>query len=203
MFQLTPVVRNLLILNVGMYLIVNKIALSAGLDQYLAFHHPQSEMFQPMQFFTYMFLHGDFFHLLFNMLPIVMFGPYLERLMGESKFLFFYVFTGIGACFCYLGVHHYMISDVLYATSSFLNEPNVSNIELARQQLEISLPFGIEQMDSKIIEQYISDPTNLQFGEYASIVIKKNQSTILNSSMVSIGSCICCIDGICHVLSKC
>ncbi len=49
------------------------------------------------QLFTYMFLHGNLFHILFNMFALWMFGCDLERLWGTRRFIGFYVFTGAGA----------------------------------------------------------------------------------------------------------
>jgi membrane associated rhomboid family serine protease len=47
--------------------------------------------------FTYMFLHGGLFHLVFNMLALWMFGTELERTWGTRFFLKFYTVTGVGA----------------------------------------------------------------------------------------------------------
>jgi membrane associated rhomboid family serine protease len=49
------------------------------------------------QFFTYMFLHGGFFHLLFNMFVLWMFGSEIEGMWGSRDFIRYYFFTGIGA----------------------------------------------------------------------------------------------------------
>src|SRR5271157_743804 len=49
---------------------------------------------------TYLFLHGGFFHILFNMFALWMFGSDLESLWGGRKFLFYYFLTGIGAGIC-------------------------------------------------------------------------------------------------------
>jgi membrane associated rhomboid family serine protease len=49
------------------------------------------------QLATYMFLHGGIGHILWNMLPLWMFGADLERLWGTRRFLNFYFFCGIGA----------------------------------------------------------------------------------------------------------
>jgi membrane associated rhomboid family serine protease len=49
------------------------------------------------QLVTYLFLHGGFFHIFFNMFALWMFGPDLEQLWGESEFLKFYLLCGIGA----------------------------------------------------------------------------------------------------------
>ena len=53
--------------------------------------------FQVWQVFTYMFLHADIVHLLFNMLPLWMFGSDLEDIWGTKKFLIYYLICGIGA----------------------------------------------------------------------------------------------------------
>ncbi|HEY3382305.1 MAG TPA: rhomboid family intramembrane serine protease [Vicinamibacterales bacterium] len=46
---------------------------------------------------TYMFLHAGFFHILFNMLALWMFGVELERMWGTTFFLKYYFVTGVGA----------------------------------------------------------------------------------------------------------
>lgn len=46
---------------------------------------------------TYLFLHGGFFHVVFNLFALWMFGSDLERLWGGKQFLFYYFLTGIGA----------------------------------------------------------------------------------------------------------
>jgi len=49
------------------------------------------------QLATYLFLHGGFFHIIFNMFALWMFGSDLERMWGSKKFLYFYFFAGVGA----------------------------------------------------------------------------------------------------------
>ena len=53
--------------------------------------------FTVWQLATYMFLHGGFFHIIFNMLALWMFGAELERIWGTRNFLKFYFVAGIGA----------------------------------------------------------------------------------------------------------
>lgn len=52
------------------------------------------------QLFTYIFLHGGITHLLFNLLALWMFGGALENEWGSKKFLFFFLFCGMGAGLC-------------------------------------------------------------------------------------------------------
>jgi membrane associated rhomboid family serine protease len=51
---------------------------------------------QVWRFLTYQFLHGGFFHILFNMLAVFFFGPLVERHWGSRRFLAFYLLCGVG-----------------------------------------------------------------------------------------------------------
>ncbi len=57
------------------------------------------------QFFTHMFLHGNIWHLGFNMFALFIFGFPLERHWGSSKFLKYYIICGLGG-----GLLHYLIN---------------------------------------------------------------------------------------------
>jgi len=57
----------------------------------------QKKLYYFYQFFTYMFLHGDFFHILLNMFILWMFGCEVERNWGKTEFLKYYFICGIGA----------------------------------------------------------------------------------------------------------
>ena len=57
------------------------------------------------QLFTYLFLHGGIWHLLFNMLTLWMFGMQLERDWGTRRFLKYYFICGIGAGLCDVALH--------------------------------------------------------------------------------------------------
>lgn len=104
MFQTTPLVRNLIILNVVVFLIQNLVPVT----DYLVMLWPiGSEHFRPYQLFTYMFAHGSLWHILFNMLALSSFGPILENYWGDKKFLFFYIATGLGAGLIYAGLNFY------------------------------------------------------------------------------------------------
>ena len=52
------------------------------------------------QFVTYMFLHGSFTHLFFNMFALWMFGCVIERTWGSKRFLIYYLVSGVGAGLC-------------------------------------------------------------------------------------------------------
>ena len=61
---------------------------------YLAFI-PKYALYMPWMFITSIFLHGDFFHLFFNMLALFFFGSYFENLYGSKRFLTLYFLAGI------------------------------------------------------------------------------------------------------------
>ena len=97
---LPPVVKNLLIINILLFIttgIFQSSFLKINLNEILGLHYWKSDLFQPWQIITYMFMHGDFSHLLFNMLPLFIFGKTLENVWGSKRFLTFYILTGVGA----------------------------------------------------------------------------------------------------------
>jgi len=66
---------------------------------------PALALSQPWRFITSMFLHGDFTHIFFNMLALLMFGPILESRVGTKKFLMFFFIGGIvGSLLYYLTI---------------------------------------------------------------------------------------------------
>jgi membrane associated rhomboid family serine protease len=94
MFRLTPVVRNLIIINVIVFVAQQIIPLAT---EYLALWNINTPYFKPYQLFTYMFAHGGFMHIFFNMLTLAFLGPILESFWGQNKFVIFYLAAGIGA----------------------------------------------------------------------------------------------------------
>ena len=96
---LPPVVKNLLIIN-GLFFL-STLALGSAfqidLTQYLGLHFPGSQHFGVWQLVSYMFMHADFTHVLFNMFALWMFGNVLENVWGSKRFLNYYLVTGIGA----------------------------------------------------------------------------------------------------------
>jgi membrane associated rhomboid family serine protease len=63
-----------------------------GLRPFDVVHH--FFIWQPV---TYLFLHAGWFHVIFNLFALWMFGSDLERLWGPRQFLFYFFLTGIGA----------------------------------------------------------------------------------------------------------
>ena len=104
--RITPMVRNLLLVNVAMYIITD--FLGFGLFKYkLMLHSFHSPEFQPYQLFSHMFLHGGLGHLFFNMLGLYFLGPLLERVWGANRFLVFYMICGIGAAVLFASISYF------------------------------------------------------------------------------------------------
>ena len=68
--------------------------------------NPITFLWKPWQLVTYMFMHGGFGHLFFNMYTLFIFGSVLENVWGTKKFLTFYFVTGIGAALVNIGVQY-------------------------------------------------------------------------------------------------
>lgn len=73
---------------------------------YGALHYLTANSFNPAQFFTYMFMHSadNIGHVFFNMFTLFFFGNALERTLGSSRFLFYYISCGVGAALIQEGV---------------------------------------------------------------------------------------------------
>ena len=113
MGRLTEAVKHLLIVNVLFF-----IATQLYGDQMYAWFslfYPENPNFEWWQVVTHMFMHGSFFHILFNMYALWAFGSPLEQMWGRNKFLFFYFSAGLGAALLHTGVNYYIFNDVLSA----------------------------------------------------------------------------------------
>src|SRR6476469_5329050 len=98
MFRLTPVVRNLIIINTIVYLL-QRMMPGLHVTEYLSLWNVRTEFFKPYQLFTYMFAHSpdSFTHIFFNMLSLAFMGPILETFWGAQRFTLFYIICGVGA----------------------------------------------------------------------------------------------------------
>lgn len=141
---LPPVTKNLLIINTLFLLAtwVLQTTFGINLNTYLALHLPISEHFNVAQYGTYMFMHGGFMHLFFNMFALFMLGQVIEQHWGSKKFFIYYVVTGIGAGVIHIGTCYI---DYYMALS------NMSEV-----QIQIVLQHGAAAIDN--LENF-KDPT--------------------------------------------
>lgn len=120
--RVTPVVRNLLIANIGIYFLSSFIRMD--LNEYFSLRNLHSEYFFPFQFITYMFLHGGTWHLISNMFGLFIFGPLLEQFWGPKRFLIFYMVTGIGAGILYSGINYIETNRFASAVEKYYENPS-------------------------------------------------------------------------------
>lgn len=118
--NIPPITKNIIILNVVVYLITNLFN-SAFLYDILSAYYPLSPKFHSWQIFTHMFMHAPWngggigiTHILFNMLTLWSFGPALEQTIGEKRYLILYFLSGIG-------------SFLLFNIGSFIEVQTLSN----------------------------------------------------------------------------
>ena len=92
---MTPVVRALLIANIILFFLQKTVM--GPYEVFLVFQ-PRYILRLPWTLVTYMFLHGDLMHILFNMLSLFFFGPRVESRMGSRHFTIMYFLAGtVGA----------------------------------------------------------------------------------------------------------
>ena len=99
--NIPTVTKNLLIVNIVAFLLTFVLGADASgdyrLNELLGLHFFMASDFHVYQLITYMFMHGGFEHILFNMFALWMFGCIVERVWGPKKFLFYYIVCGVGA----------------------------------------------------------------------------------------------------------
>lgn len=154
--SLPEVVKNLLIINVLM-LLVSFFAESMGIDlnEILGLHHWSSDKFRVYQLVTYMFMHGNFMHLFFNMFAVWMFGKVLEEVWGAKKFLTYYMITGIGAALVQLLVNTIEINVLENAIQAYMQNPGPAAFELF---IEDHVPSYYRESFQRIVRDWVLNP---------------------------------------------
>ncbi len=110
---LTPVVKKLMIVNGVIFLLQTIASLfwPGRVEHFFGLSHQGLVMeFKLWQPFTYMFLHGGFLHILFNLFSLWMFSGELEERWGSARFLRFYLAGGVGAGVCIAAMNQYIYS---------------------------------------------------------------------------------------------
>jgi membrane associated rhomboid family serine protease len=149
-FDVLPVViKNLLIINGLVFLAQNTLVGPMSIfsiEDVFALHALQSDLFQPWQLVTHMFLHGDFGHIFGNMLALWMFGAILENVWGPKRFLIFYAVCGLGAAVIHLGILSFELMPLTnhYQQLLSLSKTNIPafNEALSRFSTEHNFPLS-------------------------------------------------------------
>ena len=107
MFRITPIVKHFIIINVIMFALT-LLAENFMLEKFALFYF-NYPFFKPYQLISYIFMHGGFMHILFNMYSLYIFGSVLESVWGGKKFFIYYMVTGIGAALFHLFITYLRI----------------------------------------------------------------------------------------------
>lgn len=141
--SIPPVVKNLLAINIILWLatlvlpgMLRRWGVELDLTDILGMHYWGSEKFNLAQLATYIFMHGGFNHVFFNMFAVFMFGSALESFWGSRKFLIYYLITGIGAG----------IIQQIFWTVEYQSLINVMNEAIAANSGSLLLPHEGELM---------------------------------------------------------
>jgi membrane associated rhomboid family serine protease len=150
--QIPPVVKNLLIINI-LFFVATWVKQSKGIDLafYLGAFYFDSPLFRIWQPISYMFMHGGFTHILFNMFALYMFGSVLENRWGPKKFLNFYLITGLGALALQLLVQSIEVYNI---TGSIVNHGAVT-IDLAEGMAGTNLTGLTREQSQTLLGIYI------------------------------------------------
>ena len=110
--NLSPAVKNIIIINVLIYLACFVVP---GLSDSLTGYYFASPNFRPWQIVTHMFMHSmsDFTHIFFNMYALYLFGTALENYWGTKRFVIYYMTCGVGAFFLHMGVSYFEIQKIM------------------------------------------------------------------------------------------
>lgn len=120
--NITPVVQNLLLINILVFVVANFVF--PVLNEWFALYFIQSAYFKPFQFLTYMFMHADFWHLFSNMFGLLIFGPLLEQFLGPKKLFILWMVCGIGAGVLYSGYSMYEYKSLEDKVLTFERNPD-------------------------------------------------------------------------------
>lgn len=149
--SIPQVTKNILLLNVIFYVITEVLELQGiNLRGTLGAHYVNSPLFQPYQIVTHFFMHGDFFHIFFNMWLFIMLGGFLERLWGPKRFFIFYIASAMGAFVLYnaLGVYQLIELSNIIGTKVNMDEFN----------LIISQSEGLDELNSNLAQFFQNVP---------------------------------------------
>ncbi|MCX6351995.1 MAG: rhomboid family intramembrane serine protease [Bacteroidetes bacterium] len=159
-----PVIKNLLILNVIFYLATYFVLRQYPLVEWLSLYYPSSVYFHPYQFVTYMFMHGGFWHIAFNMLALWMFGSNVESFWGPKKFLTFYLACGLGAAALQTAITAFTLSSASPEyIQGYLNSPGAAMLGASGAVYGVLLAFGFLFPNMEVFMMFIPIPIKAKY----------------------------------------
>ena len=159
MFQLSPVVKVLLIINTLMFLISVLLPVKGIFIDLFGLRYLFSDKFVPTQLLTYSVVHADFSHLFSNMLGLLVFGPILEMRLGPKHFLFFYFATALGAGVIYSLIHLAEVYPFVSIAREFLASPDPDLFARVMAEGKGLIPHGAIDF----VEEYSRQPDNQEY----------------------------------------
>lgn len=180
-FQTPPVVKNLLIINILFFLAQSLLPFGESITDMLGLHYWGSGAFEPYQFITYMFLHGNVTHLVMNMFALWMFGRIAEYDMGGRRFLLYYMITGVGAALFYMVITEFEFSAIRNAAAAFINTPTPEGFSmLAASKLRV---INMEALTS-FMDGWYAAPDNGAYASQAVAIVREALTIQLDHPMV-------------------
>ena len=158
MQRISETVKHLLIINCIFFLA--SLVVGESMYDFFALHFPESPKFEYWQVITHMFMHGDFSHILFNMIGLWMFGTPMEQMWGKNKFIFYYISTGLGAASLQIVLYYYQ---VIQANDFFSNLNLDSSV--------ISEFYSSSRLPSTVISNIDLDILQGAFSSYNSVLV--------------------------------
>lgn len=142
MLRIPTITKNLLIINILAFIAMLVLEPMAGIDlnDICGLHFFKASNFHLYQLVTYMFMHGGWTHIIVNMFMLWMFGAVVENVWGGKRFLFYYIFCGIGAGLC-----QELVQYIQYISEGLANYESVnigSQIISMQQFLGMSTTVG-------------------------------------------------------------
>jgi len=179
---LPPVVKNIIIINVLLWIATYafKHAFHIDLTEILGLHYFKSTFFSPYQIITYMFMHGGFLHIFFNMFALWMFGNVLENVWGAKRFLIYYMVTGIGAALIQMFVMWLRYSHMEAAVDVFQGDPTPAQFTALVHDY---FPYYMEQLKG-FIASWTASPGNGDYIQSALNFIQEMVTTRMNITTI-------------------
>ena len=144
--KIPTITKNLIIINFIVWLATMVLSSRVGFDieKFGALHYFEASDFNPVQLITYMFMHADFTHFFFNMFALFMFGTTIERTLGQTRFLFYYISCGLGAAIIQEITWYFTWESIF--TMPLANQNAISLEEMSQaitqaQAMGLDLPF--------------------------------------------------------------
>ena len=185
-FKMYLIVKNLIIINIIFYIATLAFRSAFGIDltDYLGLYFFKSEKFHFYQYVTYMFMHGDFQHIFFNMFALWMFGNVLENYWGPKRFLTFYFVTGIGAAIVHtivIGIDYFGIQA---AINAYAENPNPEAfVNLVQSELSSVLTSEKVAMANSLLNEWQMNFANNS--EYAIQSVDMAQSFLASRANIA------------------